>query len=223
MKGWQANLDDVDTLHASGRLRFENDMFPACKDFDGKSYSDQHACFELWRDGQKYRIDIAYDRTFDVIKKKVNYNLPYGEYRWQAGDVTEKERLQREHGTTQTTMRIMDIGPEIHRYLVESREHFIEKADNDAHVGPEPCRWMWKGSLLASETFPEYIAGLSELSSTKSIDVESLGDGRYVVRQQFVGSDRSGEVAGSTRIVIDVNKGHTVGEVRERGWRTRNL
>ena len=221
MKGWEANLGQVRTLQANGRLRIENKMFAACKDLDEKSYSDQRACFKIWRDGENHRVDIVYDRTFDPIKKRVNYNLPLGEYRWRAGDAMEKERLQREHGTTQTTTRIMQVGPKLHHYLVESRDYIIDKADEHHYLGPEPCRWMWKGSVLVSETFSEYITDLSERSTTKSIDVVSLSDGRCAVRQTFVGTDQSGEVTGSTRIIIDTNKGYTVESfTREAGGRT---
>ena len=218
MAGWEDNFGRIRTFQADARLRTEDARFLACKDLDNKSYPDQNANISIWKDNANFRADIVYDRTFDIRNNKLHYHLPYGEHIMPTTDwKQQKENLKREHGILQTTTRFMQLEDKAFNYLVEGKDFTIDRA-TDFFPGPQACEWMWKGSILGSETFPEYIRSYSRLPSTKSFLVEDLGQGRYAVLQNFIGTKGETQVPGKTRLIINATQGYTVESVtREAG------
>jgi len=210
MAGWEDNFNKVRTLQADVQFNMEDARFLECKDLDNKSYPDQNASIQIWKDNDRFRTDIVYDRTFDVRSNKVHYNLPYGEYIMPTTEWNQrKEELKRKHGVLETTTRFMQLEDKSYWYTVESKDFKIDRI-SDFFPGPKVCKWMWKGSVLAGRTFPEYIRRKAALSTTKSFVVEDLGKGRYAVQQNFTGTRNGAKVSGKTRIVIDTKKGYTV-------------
>lgn len=214
MAGWEDNFNRIRTFQADARLLMEDARFLACKDLDGKSYPDQNVRVSIWKDNARFRTDFVYDRTFDTRNNEVNYNLPYGEHIMTTTEWEEqKEDVKRKYGVLQTTRRFMQLEDKVYNYRVEGKDFTINKPGT-RFIGPKACEWMWKGSIIGSRTFPDYITEKAKLSSMRSFAVEDLSSGRYAVNHAWVGTSSGREVSGKTHLVIDATKGYTVESVR---------
>ena len=211
MAGWEDNFSQAHTVQAHAQLRVEDVSFKECKDLDNKSYQDQNVKMVIWKDGNIFHTDIVYDRTFDTRKNKVTYHLPYGEHIMPVKDLVEnREDLYRKHGVVQTTIRFLQLKDKQYNYFVESKDFTIDKVTPSFFPGPQACEWILKGSILGSQTFPEYIRRKAKLPSTKSFEVKDLGNGRHAIYQNFIGTKNETKFSGKTRLVINATKGYTI-------------
>jgi hypothetical protein len=208
--GWEANFSQIRSIKAQAKFRTEDVKFQYCRDLEDKTYKDQNAKIKIWKDGKKLRTDIVYDRIFNLRDYNVKYNLPYGEFAMPTRE-WEKKKLDitRKHGVMQTTLKMLRLTDKQCNYFVESKDVTIDKAA-DFFPGPSACEWITQGRILGSETFPEYIIRKAKSSSTKSLEVEDLGSGRYAVNQKFIGTLNEKKFSGTTRIVVNALQGYTV-------------
>lgn len=210
MAGWEDNFGKIHSINAKAQLRTDDVKFLKCKDYEGKSYKSQNSDFEIWKDGPKLRSDIVIDRTFDFDNNKVKYNLPFGEYVMPSREwAQKKEEIERKHGVTQTTLKVLRLADKQCNYFVESKDVTIDKTV-DYFPGPNACEWITEGRIFYGVTFPEYIKDKAKLPSTKSFEVEDLGGGRYAVYENFNGTTKEKEFAGRTRIVVNASQGYTI-------------
>lgn len=216
LAGFEQNIARIQTLTAQATLINEDDKFEEARDKDGKSYRTQTAQVALWRDGQKVRVDTAFDRTFvtrqrsdgtleDGGKLQIAYNYAFP----RPVPDDQARQITLDKGTTQSTTRYLWVENLETVYEVENGNLYLRKTDNPAWPLATGLSWLINAPDVLSRSPRALVAEAMQRGMTVKLTDE--GDGRYAIVTSMTGKtpdQRTHEQ--STRIVLDSHRGFTI-------------